>query len=142
MKNRIGGIIFMDNLYLNFLSYVGVGLVLLIIGTILFVITTRNKEFTLIAQGNKTAAYVLGGRLLGLALVLYSAIANSVSLIDMVIWGGIGIVAQIIAFYLAEILTPTFSLNDAIDKDNQAVGLFLLMLSITIGLVIAGSLTY
>ena len=132
----------MDNLYLNFLSYLGVAMGLLVIGTALFEVTTKNKEFSLIAQGNKTAAYVLGGRLLGLAIVMYSAIANSVSIIDMIIWGAIGIVAQIVVFYLAEILTPTFSLNDAIDQDNQAVGLFLLMLSISIGLTIAGSLTY
>ena len=132
----------MENLYLNFLSYLGVGLGLLLVGTFLFEVTTKNKEFALIASGNKTAAYVLGGRLLGLALVLYSTIANSVSLFDMVIWGAVGIIAQIVAFYLAEILTPSFSLNDAIDKDNQAVGIFLLILSIAIGLIIAGSLTY
>lgn len=132
----------MENLYLNFLSYLGVGLVLLIVGTFLFEITTKNKEFKLISQGNKTAAYVLGGKVLGLSIVLYSAIANSISLIDMVIWGSIAILAQIIVFYLAEILTPTFSLNEAIEKDNQAVGLFLLILSVSIGLTIAGSLTY
>ena len=55
-------------------------------------ITTKVKEFSLMANGNKAASYVLGGRLLGLAIVLYSALANSISLLDMVIWGAVGIV--------------------------------------------------
>lgn len=94
------------------------------------------------AKGNKAASYVLGGRLLGLAIVLYSALANSISLLDMVIWGAIGIVAQIILFYLAELLTPRFNISQSIEDDNRAVGLFLLLLSVSIGIVIAGCLTY
>ena len=50
------------------------------------------------AQGNKAVSYVLGGRLLGLAIVLYSTAANSISLLDMVSWGAVGILAQIIVF--------------------------------------------
>ena len=84
----------------------------------------------------------LGGRLLGLAIVLYSTAANSISLTDMVIWGAIGIVAQIVVFYLAEWLTPRFNVSQSIEEDNQAVGLFLMLLSVSISIVIAGCLTY
>jgi putative membrane protein len=90
------------------------------------------------AKGNKAASYALGGRLLGLAIVLYSTAANSISFLDMVLWGAIGILAQIIVFYLAEWLTPRFNINQSIEEDNQAVGLFLMFLSISIGIVIAG----
>ena len=79
-------------------------------------ITTKVKEFTLMGKGNKAASYVLGGRLLGLAIVLYSALANSISLLDMVIWGAVGIVAQIIVFYLAELLTPRFNITQRLKK--------------------------
>lgn len=54
-------------------------------------VTTKVKEFKLMAQGNKAVSYVLGGRLLGLAIVLYSTAANSISLLDMVSWGAVGI---------------------------------------------------
>ena len=93
---------------LDFLIYLGVSIALLIVGLFLMEITTKVKEFSLMAQGNKAASYVLGGRLLGLAIVLYSALANSISLVDMMIWGAVGIAAQIIVFYLAEWLTPSF----------------------------------
>jgi putative membrane protein len=106
-------------------------------------ITTKVKEFALMAKGNKAASYVLGGRLLGLAIVLYSALANSISLVDMVIWGGVGIAAQIIVFYLTEWVTPRrFNVSQSIEENNTAVGLFLLLLSVSIGIVIAGCLTY
>ncbi len=87
-------------------------------------VTTKVKEFKLMAQGNKAVSYVLGGRLLGLAIVLYSTAANSISLLDMISWGAVGILAQIIVFYLAEWLTPRFNINKSLEEDNQAVGLF------------------
>ncbi|MEH7179962.1 DUF350 domain-containing protein [Neobacillus vireti] len=127
---------------LNFLIYLAVSLALLFVGLFLMEITTKVKEFSLMGKGNKAASYVLGGRLLGLAIVLYSALANSISLLDMVIWGAIGIVAQIIVYYLAEWLTPRFNITQSIEEDNRAVGLFLLLLSVSIGIVIAGCLTY
>jgi putative membrane protein len=123
-------------------TYIGVALLLLLIGIILFEVTTKNKEFELIKNGNKAAVYAFGGRILGLGIVLYSSISNSVNIMDMVIWGSAAIVIQIIVFYLAEWLTPKFNVTKAIDEDNQAVGLFLLFLSVSIGLIIAGSLTY
>ncbi|WP_423801107.1 DUF350 domain-containing protein [Neobacillus sp. SAB-20_R2A] len=126
----------------DFLLYLAVSLGLLIVGLFLMEVTTKVKEFSLIAKGNKAASFVLGGRLLGLAIVLYSTAANSVSLADMAIWGGIGILAQIIVFYLAEWLTPKFNVNQSIEDDNQAVGLFLMFLSVSIGVIIAGCLTY
>ena len=126
----------------NFLLYLAVSLGLLLVGLFLMEVTTKVKEFSLMAKGNKAASYVLGGRLLGLAIVLYSTAANSISLMDMVICGAIGILAQIVVFYLAEWLTPRFNVNQSIEEDNQAVGLFLMFLSISIGVVIAGCLTY
>lgn len=141
MKEGIKEMTFLD-LFLATLSYIGVAIVLLFIGIILFEITTKNKEMQLIKSGNKAAVYAFGGRILGLAIVLYSSIANSVNVFDMVIWGSVSIIMQIVIFYLAELLTPKFNITKAIDDDNQAVGLFLLFLSISIGLIIAASLTY
>lgn len=130
------------DLFAATLSHIFVALILLAIAIILFEVTTKNKEFELIKNGNKAAVYAFGGRILGLAIVLFSSIANSINLLDMVIWGSIAIVIQIAVFYLAELLTPKFNITQAIDEDNQAVGLFLLFLSVSIGLIIAGSLTY
>jgi putative membrane protein len=131
------------NLYVNFASYLGVALLLLIVGIVLFTVSTpKIKEFTLIAQKNVTAALSLGGKVLGLAIVLGAAAEYSVSLIDMVIWGAIGIVSQIIVFIIAEVITIRFSIKDAIEGDNRAVGVMLFSLSLAIGWVVAKCLSY
>lgn len=131
------------NLYVNFLAYLGVSLSLLLIGLLLFALSTpKIKEFQLIAQKNVAAALLLGGKIGGLALVLGSAVEHSISLLDLVIWGAIGIVAQIIVFVLAEILTVRFSIQQAIEEDNRAVGTLLLTLSLAVGWIVAKCLTY
>ncbi|MFD2971362.1 DUF350 domain-containing protein [Peribacillus deserti] len=127
---------------LNYLAYFGIAIVLLGAGIVLFEITTKVKEFELISKGNKAASLVLTGKILGLSVVLYSSISNSVSIYDLILWGAIAIITQIAAYYLAELLLPKFNIHNAINQDNQAVGLFLLALSVAIGLIVAGCLTY
>lgn len=131
-----------QNLYLNYLAYFGVSALLMAVGLLIFIFTTKTKEFALIGQGNKSAGIVIAGRTMGLAVILYSAIANSISLLDLAIWAGIGIVTQVIANFLAEALTPTFNVAEALEKDNQAVAISLFGMFISIGLIIAGCLTY
>ncbi|MFP3919360.1 DUF350 domain-containing protein [Lysinibacillus telephonicus] len=131
------------NLYLNFASYLGVALLLLIVGVVLFTISTpKLKEFRLIAERNVTAAMSLGGKVVGLAIVLGAAAEYSVSLLDMAIWGAIGIITQIIVFILAEVITIRFSIHKAIEEDNRAVGTMLLSLSLAIGWIVAKCLSY
>lgn len=52
----------------------------------------------------------------------------------MISWGAVGILAQIIVFYLAEWLTPRFNINKSLEEDNQAVGLFLCFYRFQLGL--------
>ena len=131
------------NLYINFLSYLGVAIGLLVVGVILFTISTpKIKEFKLMAEKNVSAAMLLGGKVMGLAIVLGAAAEYSISLMDMAIWGVIGIVSQIIVFILAEIITIRFSIQKAIEEDNRAVGTMLLSLSLAVGWIVAKCLSY
>ncbi|WP_458413382.1 DUF350 domain-containing protein [Schinkia sp. CFF1] len=131
------------SLYANFASYLGVALLLLTVGILLFIISTpKLKEFGLIAEKNMTAALSLGGKVIGLAIVLGAAAEYSVSLIDMAIWGVIGILSQIIVFILAEVITIRFSIQKAIEEDNRAVGVMLFSLSVAIGWIVAKCLSY
>lgn len=131
------------NLYLNFGSYLGVAILLLVIGILLFMLSTpKINEMRLIAEKNVSAALLLGGKVIGLAIVLGAAAEYSVSLIDMAIWGAIGIVSQIIIFVLAEVVTIRFSISNAIKEDNRAVGVMLFSLSLAIGWIVAKCLSY
>ncbi len=131
------------NVYLNFLSYLGTSIGLLVIGLLLFTLSTpKIKEFKLIAQKNTAAAMLLGGKVIGLAIVLGAAAEYSISLVDMVIWGAIGMVAQVFVFFIAELMAMRFSIQKAIEDDNRAVGTLLFSLSLAVGWVVAKCISY
>lgn len=137
---------------INFLLYLGVSLPLLAIGIAAFMAITPYKEFQLIGDGDEmndprkvaaaqAAAYTLGGKTLGLSLVLASAIFHSVNIMDLTIWGCIGISSQVILFYLYEWVAP-FKVMDEIPKGNISVGILSGFLSISIGLLLASLISY
>ncbi len=138
---------------LNFLAYLGVSAPLLILGVVLFVLTTPYHEFRILAEGAeledqrkiaaaKAVAFDLGGKVIGQALVLGSAVYHAVGLWDMVIWGIIGIVALIVVYWVFEFLTPWFKVRVEIPKGNVAVGGFSFCLSVATGLLMAALISY
>ncbi|MDF2964346.1 MAG: hypothetical protein K0S39_6081 [Paenibacillus sp.] len=136
----------------NFLIYAGVSVPLLGVGLLFFIFTTPYSEFKLIRDGSdvtdpvkvgaaRAAAYDLGGKMLGQVLVIASAVYHSVGLLDLIIWGLLGIAFQIIVFYLFELLTP-FKVLAEIPKGNVAVGLFSFILSTVSGVLMASLISY
>lgn len=137
---------------LSFMMYLGVSFPLILIGLFAFVFTTPYKEYQIIREGAdtsdpikinaaKAAAHDLGGKILGLTIVVASAIYSSVDLIDLLIWGGLGIIFQIIVFYLFNLLAP-FSVISEIPKGNVSVAIFSSRLSIATGLLMAALISY
>ncbi len=137
---------------ISFLTYLGISIPLLILGMLVFVFTTPYREYQLIREGADTddiqkrlaaqaAAIELSGKILGLSIVLASVIFNSLNLTDLLIWGGIGVLFQVVIFYLFHFLTP-FSVLKEIPKGNIAVAIFSFSLSIVSGLLLAALISY
>ena len=132
--------------FVNFLIYLAVSIPLLLIGIKIFMWQTSYDEMQMIrdAAGSDTikdeagiaAAHSLGGKVVGQALVLASAIFHSVSVGDLVTWGVVGIIFQVIVYYVFEKLTP-FNISAEVVKGNIAVGLFSARLSFATGLILA-----
>lgn len=137
---------------INFVIYLVISLPLLGIGIFLFICLTPFKEFELIAEGDEVnaprkvaaaqaAGYTLGGKILGLSLVLASAIFHSVNWLDLILWGCIGIGFQILLFYIYELITP-FKVVQEIPNGNISVGILSAFLSTSIGLILASLISY
>ncbi|MGL4766476.1 MAG: DUF350 domain-containing protein [Formosimonas sp.] len=127
--------------YAAFLAYFSAGLVLLFAFIMIYVRLTPYKEIELIRNGNRTAALALAGNVLGYAVVLYTAMAHSVSWGDMLFWALVGLLMQ----YLAYQLTHRILLRDwhqQVENDNLAAGVLAAATSLAIGLLNAGSMTY
>lgn len=130
--------------YLETLSYQGVGLAVLLIGTLLFVLKTKMNDFKLILEeGNTAVAVKLIGHLIGVGIVMYGSLINSVSLLDFTLWAAYGVIVQIVSYFIVEyVFFFKVSLIQKVEEGNVAVALFLMGISIAIALIVAGSLTY
>jgi len=124
----------------DFLVYFAVSLVLVAAFLALYVRVTPYRDFALIRDGNLAAALSLSGALLGFIVPLASAVAHSVSLLDMALWGVVALVIQIAAYLVARALLPAIARD--IPAGRTASGVFLGALSLGVGVLNAACMTY
>ncbi|TAG00821.1 MAG: DUF350 domain-containing protein [Betaproteobacteria bacterium] len=124
----------------DFLIYFGLALALLVAFTLVYTTVTPYKELKLIRDGNTAAAISLSGAMLGFALPVASTVINAVNLVDMVIFGVVATVVQLVVFMIARMLLP--GLTGSIADGNVAKATFLAAISIAVGMLNAAALTY
>ena len=124
----------------NFLLYFALALVLLTIFVAIYVRVTSYHELELIRGGNVAAAISLSGALIGFVLPLASAIAHSVNPVDMVAWGAIALVVQLVVYAAVSRLVPHF--RQAIEAGHAAPATLLAALAVSVGILNAACLTY
>lgn len=125
----------------SFLFYFATAMGLLALFLVVYVFITPYREFALIREGNVAAAVSLGGAMLGFVLPLASAIAHSVSVLDMVVWGAIALLIQLSVYLVARfLLLPELSRD--IPAGRVATGVFLGALSVAIGILNAACMSY
>jgi len=123
-----------------FLSYFAAAIGLLALFLLIYVLMTPYREITLIRQGNTAAAASLSGAVLGFVLPLASAIAHSVGLADMAIWGLVALIIQLLVYLAARLLLPDLARD--VPAGKVATGVFLGALSLAIGMLNAACMTY
>lgn len=122
-----------------FLAACSAGLLLFVAALFLFLRLTPLPELRLIREGNEAAALALGGAMLGLALPLASAIAHSISLVDLLVWGAIALVVQLASYAGIRLAFP--DLSDGIAAGRRASGLVAAATALAFGLINAASMT-
>jgi putative membrane protein len=123
-----------------FLGYFAVGLAAFGVFSVIYTRLTPQEEVQLIRAGNLAAVTAFLGALVGFSLPLASAAANSVSVVDYIIWAVIGILAQILAYYIAN-FTMT-DLHGKITAGNIAAGIWGGGIALVIGILNAACMTY
>jgi putative membrane protein len=116
-----------------------VSLVLLAGFAAIYSAITSHHEMTLIRAGNRAAALSFGGALVGFVIPVGKAVAQSVSVIDLVVWSAIAFVAQIVAYGAAGLLVP--HLRKSIEHDHVASGILLAALALAIGVLNAAAMS-
>ncbi|MFT0893222.1 DUF350 domain-containing protein [Pseudochelatococcus sp. G4_1912] len=111
-----------------------VGLYLLI-----YTFVTAHNEFALIRRNVISASLSLGLSLIGFALPLSSAIINTDTLVDLVVWGLIAIVVQILAYGFVRLVMPDLTRRIADGEIGTAT--FLGAVSLTAGIANSACMT-
>jgi putative membrane protein len=124
----------------SFLLYFALALALLGLFVAIYVRVTPYRELALIREGNLAASISLSGAIVGVVLPLASAIAHSVSALDMVAWGVIALVVQLVVYALTGRLVPRF--REAIEAGRVAPALLLAAISVSAGILNAASMSY
>ena len=123
-----------------FLLYFIAGLALLAVFAGLYALVTPHRELTLIRGGNGAAVLGFLGAIVGFSLPLASAAANSVSIIDFILWSLIGMVVQVIAFFAASATMD--DLAGRITRGEVAAGAWVGGIALAVGLLNAACMTY
>jgi putative membrane protein len=123
-----------------FIAYFGLSLLLLTLCLAIYVAITPYPEIRLIREGNAAAAATLSGVLVGFALPLGSAVAHSVSLLDMLVWAVVALIVQLVAYAAVRLAVPKVVQHV---RDGQvASGVFLGSVAVSVGILNAASMTY
>ena len=130
-------------LYIGFIIFFLTALVLVVVFLYLYALVTPYDDYKLIFEDNNIAAALgFGGAIIGVSIPLYSALVNSVSYTDFVIWGVIAILIQLIFALIVTRISGKYSLELKISQGVVPVGILMAFLSICIGLLNAGSMSY
>ncbi len=122
-----------------FLAYMATAVGLTLCYVVIYMWVTPHPEIALIRENNTAASIAFAGSLIGFCLPLAGAIANSVSLVDCAVWGGIALVVQIVIFFLVRLPIPKIS--ERIENGEIASGIWLGGASLAGGILNAASMT-
>ena len=122
-----------------FLAHMATALALTLFYVVIYMWATPHPEIKLIRENNTAASLAFAGSLLGFCMPLASAITNSISLADVLIWGVVALLVQVVIFYLVRLPIPKIS--ERIENGEMASGLWLGVASSAGGLLNAASMT-
>ena len=123
----------------EFLMFFVVAVILTIIFVGVYSTVTRHNEIKLIKEKSTAAAIAFSGSLIGFAMPLASAMMNSVTILEMVVWGVIALIVQIVVYLLVRLPMPRIS--ERITANEVAAGIWLGATSLVGGILNAASMT-
>ena len=119
--------------------YLSLGCVFLMLFTAMYMRFTRHDELALMRQGNLAATLALGGSMAGFSVPLSRSIMQAGSVADMMLWAGLALIVQLLAYGVARFLLPDLSRRVA-DGDMAAATL-VAVISVIAGILNASSMT-
>jgi putative membrane protein len=113
-------------------------LALLIVGMLVYMAVTPFRERELVQHGNAAAATVLGGALVALAIPLAALLATSGAVLDIVAWGVVAVILQLITVLVVSLLLR--GMRTMIEAGQVAAAIPLVAAQLSIALLNAAAM--
>jgi putative membrane protein len=120
------------------LGHALIAVVLLAIGMAIYVQVTPFHERPLIAKGNCAAGITMAGAIIAMAVPLAAMLATSRATVDIVVWGIVAVVLQLVAFLVVAMLLK--NLRRMIEDGNLAAAFVLAGVQLAVALLNAGAM--
>ncbi|AEH46943.1 DUF350 domain-containing protein [Parageobacillus thermoglucosidasius] len=127
---------FWENEIVKIAANFSVAVLCMVVFLAIFELVTKYKNWEEIQKGNVAVAMATGGKIFGIANIFRYALHHHESLLAMIGWGIYGFILLLVAYFIYEFLTPKFNIDEEIAKDNRAVGLISMVISIGLSFVI------
>lgn len=119
------------------LLHFAVTLAILAIGVAIYHLITPYHELRLIRGGNTAAAVSFSGAIVGLAIPIAICMATSVNVWDIVIWGIVTLLIQLLAFRIGDTLLK--DLPARIESGEMGAAILVVGIKLAIALVNAAA---
>lgn len=126
--------------FLLTLLYVGVLGGQIFIYAFLFALMTKYKDLEEVQKGNKAVSKVYKGKMLGLAIIVFSSAYHNPDLLVASVWAFIGFAIQMAGYWIFELVTRKFSVEDEIKNGNEAVAEKAATISLVLSIILAISI--
>ena len=108
---------------------------LLALAVFAYIMLTPWKELALVKGGNGAAGLALAGAIVGLAIPLASCLASSVSILDLIIWGAISLLMQLLAYRVVDLLLR--DIPQRIQNDEAGAAIVLIAAKLASAMILA-----
>jgi putative membrane protein len=123
-----------------FVAYLALGTFYFVAFIVTYIWITPQREMALIREGNLAAAISLAGAAIGFVQPLASAIAHSVNLLDLALWGAVAWAVQLLTHFVLRLMIR--DLRQQIEADVRSVALFVAVVAACVGAINAAAMTY
>ena len=119
------------------LLHFAVTLAMLGIGITIYHLVTPYHELRLVRGGNTAAAVSISGAIVGLSIPLAICMATSVSIWDIVIWGVVTLLIQILAYRIGDAVLK--DLPSRIENGEIGAAIMLVAIKLAVAIITAAA---
>jgi len=122
----------------TFLFMTGTAGLLLLIASTVYILLTPWKELALVRGGNGSAGLALAGAIVGLAIPIASCLASSISLFDLILWGVVALILQLLTYRIIDMILR--DIPGRIQNDEAGAAIVLIASKLAVAMLLAAGL--